>query len=484
MKLTKTCLCEHHNAFTVQDGLFFLMSNSFFVLEPPPEHPDKTHPVYYQRMKITENEKQQFMTSTSVKNWITAHPSYIEKIPQVIKFTKWLSQNSQYFDGITTIDDIHMIQDDLEGRKRQRLVQELILYCSQLFALSKSKENTYDTILSLLKTENWAFPAPPDPPKFRDSYRQDLPEMTLDHFLRAFRQLQGLMLQSAFLCKFQMTVGTKEFLWFSNHGWPLIKDQFMEKASTHLKDPNRLMIDVYVGRFKTGAPEFRTSIERDGLELLRQYFETERGIPQDHEAIWIKENGSPLTSSDMTKHWIQALKKAGLYDPRYGPCPECETPMRRKRRARHYIYYCPLCDYKKETKHAIKGLASNRRNRTGMGIHDATCDLPMSLMQKSNIKDWVINFRHGHVIDPNNYKRIISKDPTWGEKQYALAAPYLNILSDTPDMVPKEQYDDLVYRQQLVIDNLTARQNATEAMLRKWAKADELEKELKKEEHI
>ncbi|MHA1410740.1 MAG: hypothetical protein ACTSQY_10625, partial [Candidatus Odinarchaeia archaeon] len=107
-------------------------------------------------------------------------------------------------------------------------------------------------------------------------------------------------------------------------------------------------------------------------------------------------------------------------------------------------------------------------------------DLPMSLMQKSNIKDWVINFRHGHVIDPNNYKRIISKDPTWGEKQYALAAPYLNILSDTPDMVPKEKYDDLVYRQQLVIDNLTARQNATEAMLRKWTQADKLEKELEK----
>ncbi len=456
------------------------MPNSFFVLEPPPKDPDETHPVYYQRLSIENDEKQRFKACISVQSWITAHPSYEEKIPQVMKFTKWISHNSQYFGGIATIDDIHEIQDDLEGRKKQKLVQELILYCNQLFALSKSKENTYDTILSLLKTENWAFPAPPDTPKFRDSYRQDLPEMTLDHFLKAFRQLPGLLWQSAFLCKFQMTVGTKEFLWFSNYGWELIKDQYHEKASTYLHDPHRLMIDIYVGRFKTQAPEFRTSIERDGLELLRQYFEYERGVPEDGTPIWVKENGSPITSSDMTKRWIHALKKAGLYDPRYSPCPECETPMRRKRRARHYIYYCPLCGHQQENTHSIKGVASNRRNRTGMGVHDATCDLPMSIMQKSDIKDWVINFRHGHVVDPNNYKRIISKDPEWGEKQYALAAPYLNILSDTPDMVPKEQYDDLVYRQQLEIDNLTARQNATEAMMRKWGQADELENQLKK----
>jgi len=96
------------------------------------------------------------------------------------------------------------------------------------------------------------------------------------------------------------------------------------------------------------------------------------------------------------------------------------------------------------------------------------------------VKDWVINFRHGHTVDPNNYKQIISKEPAWGEKQFVLAVPHLNVLSDNPEMVPREQYEALVYRQQWEIENLKTRQAATEAMLRKWGIADEHEKQLKR----
>ncbi len=49
----------------------------------------------------------------------------------------------------------------------------------------------------------------------------------------------------------------------------------------------------------------RFSIEKDDLELPRQYFDYDRGIPEEGSPIWIKENSTPIIASDLRK-WGQA----------------------------------------------------------------------------------------------------------------------------------------------------------------------------------
>ena len=46
----------------------------------------------------------------------------------------------------------------------------------------------------------------------------------------------------------------------------------------------------------------------------------------------------------------------------------------------------------------------------------------------------------GHVIDPNNYRKIMEKDQVWGEEQFEKAAPWLKIVSEDPEKVPARDF--------------------------------------------
>lgn len=58
-------------------------------------------------------------------------------------------------------------------------------------------------------------------------------------------------------------------------------------------------------------------------------------------------------------------------------------------------------------------------------------------------------------MDVNNYQRLMKKDPEWGEEQFELAAPWLNILSEDPEVVPRREVEQRSNAQDQKIEVLT-----------------------------
>ena len=62
----------------------------------------------------------------------------------------------------------------------------------------------------------------------------------------------------------------------------------------------------------------------------------------------------------------------------------------------------------------------------------------------SPAKSVAAEFFMGHDIDPNDYNKIMKLHPEWGEHQYSMAEPYLNIISEEPRKIGIDRLEELV----------------------------------------
>jgi len=372
-----------------------------------------------------------------VDRWLKRVPSYAERggeyfnngVQYAYRFFEWLRNQHGRFHGLG-VSEVIRLQADLRGRERYELLDLAQDFVSEFRGVKKSKEKVYMTIRSVFLHNRCELPR--DKFIIRGDYEPSPMNMSLPEFKALLREA-NILYRSVFLTKFQAKMGLKEVVWFSNNSWHEVDPQ-LRKGSLWLHDMDRIILHM-PGR-KGGKPYY-TSLERDGVKALRLYLKKWRGPVKSREPIYVNANGNPLTVDNVRDMWFICCVKAGIVKPKTPSCDRCgaETFKRRIRRGpeQKTWYICPECGHRRTpTKEDARELA---RTRYGKGSHEGCRDLVRSRWEKSEVKEWVAEFRMGHNVDPNNYQKIMKNDPAWAEEQFEVASPWLNIVSEDPEHV-------------------------------------------------
>ena len=368
-----------------------------------------------------------------VDKWLRRVPGYENGGAEyAYKFFEWLSAQPGRFQGLD-VRSVIDVQADLGGRDRYELLDLLQDWVQGIHGAKATKEKAYATIRSVFGHNRVELPRDR---RFvlRGDYDPVPMNMLLDEFKAILREA-NILYRSVFLTKFQGMMGLKEVVWFSNNSWPEVEQQLRD-GSLYLGDPERVV--VHLPPRKGGGPYF-TSLERDAIEALRLYLRKWRGPVGRGEPIYLNDRGNPLTRENAQKMWNRCCVRAGVIEPKTPDCEACGGPTfkRRKRSGgRHLTWYvCSECGNRRAAEEVEQSLLSSIRY--GKGSHEGCRDLTASRWEKSGVKSWIADFRMGHTarIDPNDYRKIMEKDPVWGEDQFALASPWLNVVSENPEHV-------------------------------------------------
>lgn len=277
-------------------------------------------------------------------------------------------------------------------------------------------------------------PLPPDP-AFR--VRSEKPKtrgvLTVEEVRRLLDSCNRLY-RAAFLCMVMGGMGVGELLWFSEHGYRNLVSQ-LEAGARLVK------VDLPGRKRGRNVMPFYTFLGRDAVAALRDYLE-ER--PRGGEAVFVTQQGGALNEWALRRYWLRHLVELGLVKP------VDAVGMDSKKYGVRYG----------KNPHELRDIFRTRWHKSGADASAA-------------------EFMMGHVVDPNEYDKAFS-DVDYARGQYRRAEAWLNVVSEDPEVVPRERYEDLQQRQETTIENLQARLGDVERMLRELSRFKELEDELKK----
>jgi len=384
-----------------------------------------------------------------VDRWLKRVPGYEQHLHYLYNFVEWLgshvpkdAERVNQFYGLD-LNGVLKSQRSLGYNERYGLVDFLQDYVMDYYGSKGTKDTLYAVVRSFFRHNRAELPK--DGLRFKGDYEPEPMDMRLDEF-RAILREANLLYRSVFMTKFQGMMGTEEVVYFSNNCWPTVDAQ-LRKGSMYLGSKERVIVH-FPGRKGVVRPYF-TSVERDGIDLLKSYISKWRGPVKPGEPIYLNSRGTSLSHSNVEKAWISCCFKAGIIEPKTPECEECGGPTFKKRKYRKGVkrtyYICTECGHQRT---ALKNPSEEERRRRsriryGKGTHEGCRDLTRSRWCKSKAKEWVAEFRMGHPVDSNNYKKIMQKDPHWGEGQFELASPWLNVLSEDPERVSVYEYQSL-----------------------------------------
>lgn len=228
--------------------------------------------------------------------------------------------------------------------------------------------------------------------------------LTVDE-LRQIIISSNKMYQAVFTCMWQGAMGLEELLYFNTHSWPQVKKQLDEGS-------RRIRIDLPGRKHrnkKPGGPYF-TFLGKDSIKKLRQYLamrgqhyrDIPRPLPLVEEAIFVTENWRPITKHAVATYFKRHAWMLGIIER-----------VEKDKFVRYRVH-----------DHEIRDTFRTEWNLTPA-------------------KSFMSEFFMGHKIDSNNYNKVM-KRPEWAEQQYALAEPWLNILSEDPRKVKRVDIDEIV----------------------------------------
>lgn len=197
--------------------------------------------------------------------------------------------------------------------------------------------------------------------------------------------------RALFLSMYMGGMGEGEGEWFSNHGLASLKRD--------LEDGRELIKVELPGRKAgRGTRPFYTWLGRDAKDALRLWFE-ER--PRDCPVVFVNQFGAPINTKAIQVYWRSQVRALGLS----------------KKNESH-----------RKNVHNLRDLFKTRWHKSGADILAA-------------------DFHMGHLTDPNDYDRFFD-DLDYTKKQYLIAEPYLNLISEDPEKVPRAEMDRRIREQQ------------------------------------
>jgi len=384
------------------------------------------------------------MKKEVVEEWRDQHPTvkaWLNRLTQstrynylraAYEFFSWIKHQPGY-EGLDP-EELLEIQEKCQGRQRFKQLSVLQTWIQQQDIRLGTKQLRYTAVRSYYAHNH--VPLPRDP-TFR--LRAEKPPVESE---LTFEDLKKIILscnptyQAAYLIMFQGSMGCAEFEYLNENSWPEVKAQLKEGKE-------RIRITLPGRKSNKNRVPYYTFIGKDAVKALKMYLEKRRGDIKNGEVIFLNEKGEPVTTQALERYFTRHAIKVGVIKRWTPPCPECGSETRydrtRKGKEQPTLYICNKCG--KETRASEIEVPTDIRYR--LHVHEMR-DLFRSEWDLSPARSVCAEFFMGHNIDPNNYNKIMKLHPEWAEHQYALAEPYLNILSEDPRRISMDRIEELV----------------------------------------
>jgi len=325
-------------------------------------------------------------------------------------FLQWLNRQP----GWENADAEKLLIRQAEAKDQYELVDLLQKCVKELDRSRRSKEHLYGAVKSFFIHNR--LPLPQDKFVIRDEEcRQTVrPKLTIENLIDVIRAC-NLRDRSILLAKWQGLLDNKGLLFLGEKRAKEIIDQIRAK-----KHP----VKIDMPPRKGSKDPYYTFIGKDAVDALVQYFENERGWPEDGP-IWLPIKTKPgrtntIGSSLLETLWMQALRRVGL------------VPKKREKQGiGHKIRWgYPL--------HEFRDLAKSLLHTHALPLgFDMTCS----------------EFFLGHQIDQHGYDKFY-RDTEYVRKQYLTAENALNIISNPPLSKPIQEQAQILDAQQQTIQQL------------------------------
>jgi len=315
---------------------------------------------------------------------------------QLRLFFAWLNQQ----DGWVGVTPRQLLIRQLQAEDEYQVIELIQQYLDSRHDLrAGSKRQMLTVIRSFFRKNRCPLPESAD-----FTIRAEKPPTEAKLTVKEIREAVGglpLCWRSLFLVKYQAFLDTKRLAWLNLHGAEQVTRQLRE-------DKAIIRLDVPCGR-KKNANERRgmyfTYFGADAAESLRRYFNEVRGWPSPGQAMWVwtKEDSHhtkdarllPLDREAISAKWLRLTRRLNMIPQKPG---------------------------------------HGRNHRYGFNLHEfrdvATTELHVKAKGKGLDMDCV-KLWCGQVgqLDPLKYDKFF-KDQDYVGKQYALAEPFLNIISN------------------------------------------------------
>lgn len=172
----------------------------------------------------------------------------------------------------------------------------------------------------------------------------------------------------------------------------------------------------------------------DAVKYVKEYLLVR---PEDARAVFVTQAGNPVHYSSLKWYWFRHLEKLGI---------------------------------------VVRKKNNDVKNRYGYNLHEMR-DVFKSLWSMTPAKAFVGEYCLGHSIDKLEYDKSF-RNIQFYKGEYRKALPWLNLISEDPDMLPRKEVESVQSRQQLEINQLKHELLEQKAMIRELGEGRQLRNQL------
>lgn len=299
-------------------------------------------------------------------------------------------------EGWRTVSPRQLLIRHLEAEDSYEVLDLVQRYVNELVLRKSSKRKAYSVIRSF-----FAHNRCPLPQDLSFKIRGDRPpvqsKLTVQDVVEACHAA-SCRYRSMFLVKWQSMLDNERLIYANLY----CSDEVVKQIQMGIH-PVRIDLPGRKGNENDTEGRYYTYLGQDAIEALTRYFEDERGWPKKGEPMWIYPTGKPIGKAGFETAWLRLFRRIGKVSKDKGPLG----------------------------------------SRYGFNLHEmrdaATTFLHVNAKSAGLDMDCV-KFWCGQVgeLDPLKYDRFY-QDTNYVRKQYLIAEPCLNILSQPIASTPQQE---------------------------------------------
>lgn len=303
----------------------------------------------------------------------------------------WLGVNGGSFEGFSA-DELVTFQRGAVGEDKFKILDLVQRWASKDEGLRVSTKRYYYTVIRSFFLHNRAELPRDRSFRLRSSVPPSVGVLSLEDF-KILLSSCNLMYRAVFLCMFQGGMGVGEWSHWNRTGWDSLEAQLFGGR-------NPVKVDLPGRKMNRNIKPFYTMLGGDAVKALRDWLPDR---PPGAKTIFVNQWGRPLTEIGMRRYWDRHMQRLGLVKP-----VSSKETGRKPGSIRHG-----------RNLHELRGLFRTR-------------------WQKSGRAPEVAEFMMGHEIDPLGYNKAM-QDESYVRYECKQASSWLNILSQEPDKIPRDE---------------------------------------------
>ena len=292
---------------------------------------------------------------------------------------------------------------------------------------------------------------PKDKHRFHSDKEPVIGELTVPEFRKILFSC-NIKYRPAFLVQFHSGSGRGELEYINTH--------HAEHIWKEVKRDRRIIRLTMPGRKSNrNRKPYYTFIGGDAVDALRRLFHSQGWKKPD--VLFEDQFGKPVSTKAFSRYFKKHAIKAGVITQKTWPCLDCggETV----KRIRNYdgsvrtYYICTAC----HVRHGADEYDVAEKDWGGIRYRVRTHELRdlfrtqwHRAQRYAGVDPDDGEFHLGHTIDPDKYDKIMN-DVSEARRQYRLALPWLNVLSEEPDKLSRTEVDEELAAQNAKVEVLS-----------------------------